>query len=397
MIKLSERVQRLVPSATLAMAAKAAALRAQGVDVISFSMGEPDFDTPAHIKDAAKASLDRGFTKYTPIAGIPKLRAAIVRTLKEDRGLEYAADEVTVTCGGKQAIANALLTLVGPGDEVIIPAPYWVSFPAQVELADGVPVIIDTAATGLKLTPEALARAVTQKTRVLILNSPSNPSGIVYTAQEVHALAQVCLDHRIAVISDEIYEHLLFDGMRHVSIVQAEPRMRPFTVIANGMSKSFAMTGWRLGWAVGPREVIAKMNELAGQQTTHATSFVQEAGIAALEGSRDDLAKMVAAFEQRRNRMHEQLVAIPGVACHMPQGAFYHFPDMRGVIGKQFRGVTIENDADLVRILLEEAHVATVDGTSFGAPGFIRLSYATSLEAIDEGMERIRRVLTECA
>jgi aspartate aminotransferase len=385
MIKLSERAKELIPSATLGMATKAAKLRDEGVDVISFSNGEPDFDTPAYIKDAAKGSLDRGFTKYTPVAGIPKLRDAISRKLSRENRLEYPSDTITVTCGAKQAIANALLAIIDPGDEVIVPAPYWVSYPPQVKLAGGKPVAIDTADSELKLTANALLKALTPKTKALILNSPSNPSGVVYSKEELASLAKVCVERNIAVISDEIYEYLLFSDGGHVSIVNAYEEVKPLTIIVNGVSKGFSMTGWRLGWASGPKEIITKMSQLAGQQTTSPASFVQEAAISALDGPRDEVMGWVEQFKVRRDAMQEHLSSIPGVSCHTPMGAFYHFPNMS----------SFGDDLALAELLLTKGHIATVAGTPFGAPGYLRISFATSLEKIDEGMQRLKSVLND--
>lgn len=394
-MNLSKRAKKLTPSATLGMAAEAQRMRAEGIDVISFSTGEPDFDTPSYIKDAAKASLDRGCTKYAPPAGMPALREAIVRKLERDNGLAYTSQEISVTSGAKQAIANALLALVDPGDEVIVPAPYWVSYPPQVLLAGGEPVIVDTTKTGMKITPETLASAITGRTKALIFNSPSNPTGVVYSRDELAAIARVCVEKNVIVISDEIYEYLIYADEGHVSIVDADERMRPLTIIVNGVSKGYAMTGWRLGWAAGPQEVISKMSQLAGQQTTSPTSFVQEAAVVALDGPRDEVARMAGEFCARRDRMHALLRDIPGVSCHVPEGAFYHFPDMRAFMGKKCGGVEIDNDIALARALLTEAHVATVAGSSFGAPGFLRFSFAASTDMIDEGMRRVRKVLCE--
>jgi aspartate aminotransferase len=394
-IKLSKRVQKLAPSATLGMAAKAAALRAQGANVISFATGEPDFDTPANIKEAAKKSIDRGDTKYAPSAGIPKLREAISKKMKRDNGLDYAPEEITVSCGAKQAIANALLATVDEGDDVIVPAPYWVSYPAQVKLAGGNPIILDTTANRMKLTPDQLANACSGKARAIILNSPSNPTGAVYTSDELKAIAKVCREKDIVVISDEIYEHIVYDDAKHVSILNADESLRDNTIIVNGVSKSFSMTGWRLGWAAGPKEVITKMNQLAGQQTTSPTTFVQHAAAAALEGSFEDVKHMCAAFAERRNRICAMLNEINGIEVERPAGTFYVFANMQSFIGKRFGNTAIPDDLALAELLLTEGHIATVAGTPFGAPGFIRFSFATSIENIEEGVARLRDVLTK--
>lgn len=395
MAHLSKRARNLKPSATLGMAAKAAELRAQGVNVISFATGEPDFDTPANIKEAAKQSLDRGETKYAPSAGIPKLREAISKKMKRDNDLTYAPEEITVSCGAKQAIANALLATVDDGDDVIVPAPYWVSYPAQAKLAGGNPVILDTTANRMKLTADQLANACGDKTRALILNSPSNPTGAIYTADELKSLAQVCREKDIVVISDEIYEHIVYDDAKHVSILNADSSLRNNAIIINGVSKSFSMTGWRLGWAAGPKEVIAKMNQLAGQQTTSPATFVQHAAVAALEGSFEEVKHMCAAFAKRRERICAMLNDIRGIEVDRPEGTFYVFANMQAFVGKRFGDTAIADDLTLAELLLTEGHIATVAGTSFGAPGFIRFSFATSIENIEEGVNRLRRVLTE--
>ena len=395
MAHLSKRAQQLKPSATLGMAAKAAELRAQGVNVISFATGEPDFDTPNNIKDAAKASLDRGDTKYAPSAGIPQLRKAIAAKMKRDNNLTYAPEEITVSCGAKQAIANALLATVDDGNEVIVPAPYWVSYPAQIKLAGGKPVIIDTAANDMKLTPDQLTNACNKNTRALILNSPSNPTGAVYTEGELKALAKVCREKDLVVISDEIYEHIVYDDAKHVSIANVDEALRDNIIIINGVSKSFAMTGWRLGWAAGPKEIIAKMNQMASQQTTSPATFVQHAAVAALEGPFDEVRHMCAAFAERRDRMCAMLNDINGISAERPAGTFYSFANIKTLIGKRYGDTEIIDDLALADLFLTEGHIATVAGTPFGAPGFMRFSFATSLENIEEGVGRLRDVLTK--
>jgi len=393
--KLSKRAQQLAPSATLGMAAKAGKLRAQGVDVISFATGEPDFDTPSFIKDAAKQSLDRGDTKYAPSAGIPQLRQAIAAKMKRDNDLDYAPEEITVSCGAKQAIANALLAIIDDGDDVIVPAPYWVSYPAQIKLAGGNPVIVDTTANNMKLTAEQLSNACGDKTKAIILNSPSNPTGAVYTADELKAVAKVCREKNLIIISDEIYEHIIYDDAKHVSIANVDSSLRDNIIIVNGVSKSFSMTGWRLGWAAGPKEIIAKMNQMAGQQTTSPATFVQHATVAALEGPMDEVNQMCAAFAERRERICAMFNDIKGIATAKPAGTFYVFADMKAFIGKSFGDTKIPDDLSLAELLLTEGHIASVAGTPFGAPGFIRFSFATSIENIEEGVKRLRDVLTK--
>lgn len=395
MIEISDLLNMLAPSATLSMAAKAIKMREEGIDVIGFSTGEPDFDTPLHIKEAAKKSLDRGFTKYAPACGTSSLRQAISEKLKRDNLLEYSSDEITVTSGAKQAILNALLVILNPGDEVIIPAPYWVSYPIQVKLAGGKAVCVDTTNSNLRITKELLKSTINNKTKALIFNTPTNPSGVVYSEEELKDIAAVCLEHNIAVISDEIYEYLIYDGLKHTSIVQANPHMKDLTIIVNGVSKSFAMTGWRLGWAAGPKHIINKMTLLASQQTTCATSFVQEASVQALNGSMEEVKMMAGEFKKRRDLMYSLLTDIPDVSCTKAEGTFYLFPNMRNYIGKNFKNIQIENDIELANLLLTEGHIATVAGTPFGTPGFLRFSFATSEENIKEGMTRLKRVLTE--
>lgn len=391
-MKISKRAQEMGASATLAMAAKAKELAAKGIDVKNFAQGEPDFDTPAFIKNAAKKALDAGLTKYPPSAGTPELRAAICRKFKKDNGLDYSENEVVVTCGAKLAIFNALQVTVDPGDEVVIPAPYWVSYPDQVKLAGGEPVIIPTSGSGgFRLTPDALSRAITPKTSAFILNSPSNPSGCAYTRDELAALAKILVEKNIAIISDEIYEKLVYGNFTHTSIAGVSPEAKSLTIVINGLSKSHAMTGWRMGYAAGPQDVISKMTTLGSQQITGIPLFIQKACIEAMTGDQTEIEKMKDEFEKRRDLMLELLLTIPGVKCAVPEGAFYLLPDMRAFIG---RGKNSPADADaLAEYLLSEAHIATVSGDPFGAPGHIRFSYATSRENIVEGMKRLKNTL----
>ncbi len=398
MMRISERAKMMKPSATLAMSAKAAKMRADGVDVISLATGEPDFDTPKSIREAGKRGIDEGLTRYTPTSGIPALKAAIREKLSRDNGLEYSDGEVTVTCGAKQAIYNALQVLVDPGDEVIVPAPYWVSYPEQVKLAGGEPVILPTDSKGaFKITPSDLEAAMTDRTRAIILNYPSNPTGSTYSRDELGRIGELCVRHGVAIISDEIYEKLLYGGKAHTSIASAHPPCKGIAIVINGVSKTYAMTGWRMGYAAGPGDVIAKMSSLAGQQTSNIPGFIQKACIEALTGPQDEVARMREEFRMRRDLMHELVSAIEGVRSNLPDGAFYLFPDVSGCFGKSGGGRAVGNSDEMAEYLLDEAHVAVVSGDPFGAPGHIRLSYATSREKIEEGVKRLNRALSELA
>jgi len=394
MIKISKRLQAIKPSATLAMNAKAREMRAQGVDVISFAAGEPDFDTPANIREAGKRAIDEGLTRYTPSSGMPELKEAIAAKLERDNRLEYSADEITVSCGAKHAIYNALQAAIDPGDEVIVPAPYWVSYPDQVALAGGTTVTLPTyATTGFRITPEQLDKAIGGKTRAIILNYPSNPTGSTYSAEELKALGELLAEKGILIISDEIYEKLLFNGGTHVSIAAAHPPCRENTVVVGGVSKSYAMTGWRMGFAAGPAEIISRMSMLAGQQISGIPGFVQKACLEALGGPQEEVARMRDEFKRRRDLMIERLATIEGVRCHVPDGTFYLFPHVDEHLGKSSGGRQIETSLDLADYLLEVAHIATVAGEPFGAPGHLRLSFATSTENIEEGTARLAEAL----
>jgi aspartate aminotransferase len=397
MNKLSKRAKEMKPSATLAMAARAASMRADGIDIISFATGEPDFTTPMAICNVAKKGIDDGLSHYTPSAGIPELKKAICKKLARDNGLEYAENEVTVTSGAKQAIFNALQVMIDPGDEVIIPAPYWVSYPTQVRLAGGTPVIISASADeNFKISPDELRANITERTKAIILCSPSNPSGSAYTRDELAAIGELLSENEIGIISDEIYEKLVYDNFKHVSIVKACPAVREHTVVINGVSKAYAMTGWRMGFAAGPSEIISKMTMLTGQQTTCLPAFVQKACAAALDGIVDDeIESMRCEFSKRRNLMLEKLSNIDGISCHTPEGAFYLFPKVNEYFGKKFGERPINTAKDLAELLLEEGHIAVVSGEPFGAPEHIRLSYATSEENIKEGVRRFSNILKQ--
>jgi aspartate aminotransferase len=395
---LSERIRGIKPSATLALNAKALAMRAEGIDVVSFGVGEPDFDTPKHIRDAAIRAIEEGFTRYTAVGGIPELKDAIIEKFRRDNDLAYEPDEVIVSCGGKHVLYNLAQAFLDPGDEVIIPAPYWVSYPPIVMLAGGSPVIVSTAeADDFKLSPESLEKAITPRTKMLVLNSPSNPTGSCYTESELRALAEVILKHDIWVISDEIYEKLVFGDTRFWSIAQASDEMKSKTFVVNGLSKTYAMTGWRIGYAAGAREVIGGMSKIQGQSTSNPNSIAQKAAVAALRGSEDFLQAMIEAFDERRKHLVERLNAISGIHCNLPGGAFYAFPNVSHYFNVEADGKTIKDSTDLCEYLLNQASVALVPGIAFGDDGFVRLSYATSLDRIDEGLDRIEVALKRLA
>lgn len=396
-MKISARARTIGASPTLALDAKTKKLQREGINVISFGVGEPDFDTPQHIKKAAIDAINAGFTKYTPSSGIPELREAICAKLKKDNGLDYKPSEVLVSVGAKHSIYNAVLALVDPGDEVLIPAPYWVSYPEMVKMAGGVPVFIPTGIeTGFKITREALESAITPKTTVLILNSPSNPTGAIYTESELRDIASVCLKHNIAVISDEIYEKLVYEG-KHVSFAALGPEVKAITVTVNGVSKSYAMTGWRIGYAAGPADVIEAMGNIQSHSTSNPTSIAQKAALAGLTGPQDELEAMRVEFKKRRDYMVKRLNEMPGFKCLVPPGAFYVYPDVSALIGRKLAGRVVTDDSTLADILLDEARIAVVPGKAFGTEGNLRFSYATSMELIEEGLNRLAKVLETLA
>lgn len=381
MIKLAARVGEVPPSITLAIAAKAKAMRAEGIDVCSLSTGEPDFDTPEHIKAAAKQALDAGKTKYGPVAGEPQLKAAIARKLQSDNNLHYQPENIIVTNGGKHSLYNLMMALIEPGDEVIIPAPYWLSYPEMVKLASGKPVIIRTdASTGYKITPEQLNRAITPKTKLFVLNSPSNPTGMVYTRAEIKALAEVIVDRDILVVSDEIYEKIIYDGAQHVSIGSLGQEIFDRTIVSSGFAKGYSMTGWRIGYLAGPIELIQATSTIQGHSTSNVCTFAQYGAIAALESSQESVEKMRLAFADRREVIFELLDAIPGISCIKPDGAFYMFVNISKT------GMTSLQFCDA---FLEQQQVAVIPGIAFGADDHIRLSYATDLGTIKKAVERL--------
>lgn len=390
MNQLSDRLNRLAPSATLAMSQKSAELKAQGVDVINLSVGEPDFNTPDHIKEAAKRAVDENYSRYSPVPGYPALKKAIVDKLKNENGLDYEPSQIICSNGAKQSVCNAVLALVNPGDEVIIPAPYWVSYPQMVLLAEGTPVTVEaTIEQDFKITPEQLEAAITPKTRALILCSPSNPTGSVYSAEELETLAAVLRRHEnVIVLSDEIYEHINYVG-RHASIASCEG-MKERTVVINGVSKAYAMTGWRIGFIAAPEWIAKGCNKLQGQYTSGPCSVSQMAATAAFAGDQTCVETMRQAFERRKNLIVRLAKEIPGLEVNDPHGAFYLFPKCSSFFGKRDGDRVINNSTDFALYLLEVAHVATVGGDAFGSPACFRMSYATSDENITEAMRRIK-------
>ena len=392
-MKLSDRINRLAPSATLAMSQKSGEMKAQGVDVINLSVGEPDFNTPAHIKEAAKKAIDENYSRYSPVAGYASLREAVVRKLKRENGLSYTPAQISVSNGAKQGVCNTVMTLVNPGDEVIIPAPYWVSYPQMVKLAGGTPVIVNTGfAQDFKMKPEQLEAAITPRTRLLILCSPSNPTGSVYSKEELKALADVVLSHEdVYVLADEIYEHINYTG-RHESIAQFAG-MQERAIIVNGVSKAYAMTGWRIGYIAAPEWIVKGCNKLQGQYTSGPCSVSQKAAEAAYNSDQSCVEEMRLAFERRRNLIVSLAKDIPGLEVNCPQGAFYLFPKCSSFYGKSYGSYIVNNSTDLAMYLLDEAHVATVGGDAFGDPECFRMSYATSDDNIKEAMRRIKEAL----
>ena len=391
---VAERLKRIQPSQTTAMRQRAQALKAEGKDVLAISSGEPDFDTPRHIREAAIAAIERGETRYTDISGTLALRRAVAEKFRRDNDIIYAPEEIIVSTGGKQVIYDAMIATLNPGDEVIIPTPCWVSYPDIVGLADGVPVLLPCGPNQqFKLTPAQLEAAITPRTKWLVVNTPSNPTGATYSAAELAGLAEVLLRHpHVLVFTDDIYEKLIFDGRRFATFAQVEPRLRDRTVTMNGCSKAYAMTGWRIGFGGAPRGLIKAMDKLQGQSTSNTCSIAQAAAIAALTGPQDETERMRQAYERRRDMVVGMLDATPGLRCHLPEGAFYAFPDMTACLGRSTAaGTRIESDWDFVFALLSEAGVATVHGAAFMFPGHFRISFAAADENLREACNRIRR------
>ncbi|MCQ0971571.1 pyridoxal phosphate-dependent aminotransferase [Paracoccus sp. TK19116] len=396
---LSDSIARVQPSPTIAMTQRASELKAEGRDIISLSAGEPDFDTPDHIRQAGKDAIDAGHTRYTAVDGMPALKAAVARKFKRENGLDYTPAQITVGTGGKQILYNALMATLNPGDEVIVPAPYWVSYPDMVRLAGATPVMVPCPAeTGFKLTPEALKGAITPRTKWLILNSPGNPSGAGYDRTAMKALTDVLLDApHVWVLADDIYEHLVFDGFEFCTPAQVEPRLKDRTLTMNGVSKAYAMTGWRIGYGAGPETLIRAMAKLQSQSTSNPSSISQHAALAALDGPQDYIAESRTAFQRRRDLVVSGLNQCEGITCPTPQGAFYVYPSITGLIGRTSDGGTqITTDEDFANALLEETGVAVVFGAAFGLSPHFRISYATSDEELTDAVARIRRFCAGC-
>jgi aspartate aminotransferase len=393
---ISERARRALPSPTLAITAKAKQMKADGIDVVNFAGGEPDFDTPQNVKDATIKALLAGVTKYTPTTGTPELKQAICDKLKRDNGLEYAPSQIIVSIGAKHSIYNTVLALCDGGDEVVVPAPYWATYPEQVKLADAVPVYVETDdRTGFKMTPDMLKSAVSPRTKALILNSPSNPTGAVYNRADLQEFAKIAVDRGFYVIADEIYEKMVYEGNEHASIASFNEDIKKLTVTINGLSKSFSMTGWRVGYAAGEQDIISAMGRIQDHSTSNAVSFVQKGAVEALNGPQDFVSMMVKAFDERRKVIVSGLSAIPGMVCPNPGGAFYVFPNVSAFLGKTYNGKVLSGSDDFAAFLLEDAKVAGIPGSGFGADQNIRLSYATSMEEIKKGLQRIGEAVTK--
>ncbi|MEW6265977.1 MAG: pyridoxal phosphate-dependent aminotransferase [Thermodesulfobacteriota bacterium] len=389
-MNLAKRISEVAPSPTLSLDAKTKALKASGQDIVNFGVGEPDFDTPEHIKAAAIKAIEDNFTRYTDSGGIPELKAAVAAKFKRDNNLDYAPEQIVISCGGKHALYNLAQALFAEGDEVIIPAPYWVSYPSIVILAGARPVIVPTSEkNGFKMTREDLKRAVNSKTKAVILNSPSNPTGSVYTRAELEALAEVVLEHDLLVISDDIYEKIIYDGLEFVNLANLGPELKARTIIAHGVAKTYAMTGWRIGYLAGPKEVAAAVNKLQSQSTSNPCSIAQKAALAALTGPEDSVTTMRAAFDERRKYLVETLNGMEGVSCLRPGGAFYVFPKVSACYGRKAGNRTITGSNDLADHLLEEAGIAVVPGAAFGDDQCLRLSYAISLADNKKGLSRL--------
>ncbi len=377
------------------VATEAKRMLAEGINVLDFSVGEPDFPTPLNVKDAAKTGIDDNHTKYTAIAGTVELRKAIAEKFKRENNLEYDVNEIIVTNGAKQGVFNALFAIINKGDEVIIPAPYWVSYPDMVSMSEGNPVFIKAdEKNGFRITPEQLEKAVTSKTKALILCNPSNPTGSAYSKKELEDIAAVCLKHNFYIITDEIYEKLVYDNFKIVSFASLNPEIKKRTIVVNGVSKSYSMTGWRIGYAAGPKDVIAAMNKIQSHSTSHPSSISQFATIEALVGSQSTISEMISEYKRRRDFLYDQLMSIDGITCYKPEGAFFLFPNISAFFGKKNNKLKVNNSVDFAMFLLTEAKIAAVPGSGFGAEGFLRISYATSMENITEASKRLKEIVT---
>lgn len=390
-MRISQRCQRVTGSLTLAIDAKAKEMKQKGIDVVGFGAGEPDFDTPEHIRKAAKDALDLGKTRYTPAAGMPELRQAICDKLKRDNGLDYVPQQIVVSNGAKHSLFNSFQALLEEGDEVIVPGPYWVSYPEIVRMAGGVPVIVEgREENNFKPTIDDFRAVVTDKTRAVVINSPNNPNGFVFTREELQAIGDLAIEKDLSIVSDEIYEFLVYDGAEHISIASLSPEIKERTIVINGMSKAYAMTGWRIGYTASPLNAAKAMTNFQSHSTSCPNSIAQYAALTALSGPDDQLKSMVAEFDRRRRRIVELINEIPGLSCKPPKGAFYVMMNIGGVFGKRYNGAPIVDSMSFTQLLLDNSHVAVVPGAGFGADAYVRLSYATSMENIEKGLARIK-------
>jgi aspartate aminotransferase len=395
-MSVSQRARNIVPSATLAISATARRMRAQGIDVIGFGSGEPDFDTPDHVKEAAIQAIREGFTTYTASGGIDELKDAVVIKLKRDNGLEYTRDQVLISCGGKHSLFNVFQALLEPGDEVIIPAPYWVSFPEQVKVCDAKPVFVHTnERDGFRLHRAQVERHVTPRTKILVLNSPCNPTGAALTPAELKGLGDLAMEWGFWLLSDETYEALVYDGYQHVSVASLSEEVKARTILVNSLSKAYAMTGWRVGYTAGAKDVIQAMDSLQSQETSNPTSIAQRAAVVALTGPQEPTYRMREEFDRRRRCIVDRLTGMPGISCLSPQGAFYVFPNVSGTFGKHHLGTTIRTSTEFAAYLLDAARIAVVPGVEFGSDDHIRISYATSMANIEKGMDRMAAAIAQ--
>ena len=391
---ISPRIAQISPSLTLAITAKAKQMKADGIDIIGFGAGEPDFDTPEHIKEAAKKALDEGFTKYTPASGTAELKEAICNKFKNDNNLDYSPAEIIVSCGAKHSIYNVIMTLCSEGDEVVLPSPYWVSYPEVIKATGAKPVILQTTQeNNFKLSQAQLEEVITPKTKLLILNSPSNPTGMLYTKEELEVLSKILVKKGVFCISDEIYEEIIYDGEKHISIASLGEAIKDLTIVINGVSKAYSMTGWRIGYAAGRKDIIKAMSNLQSHSTSNPTSIAQKAALAALTGSQEPIQIMLAEFKKRRDYMIERLNSIKRISCLKTQGAFYVFPDISELFGKSFNGKIITDSMSFTELLLNEAKIAVVPGVAFGSDKNLRLSYAISMDNIKKGLDRMDEFL----
>jgi aspartate aminotransferase len=391
---ISQKVQSIKPSLTLSIDAKAKALTQKGVDIINFGIGEPDFDTPKNIKEAAITAINNGFTKYCPVPGTFEIKNAIISKLKRDNNTTYLPEEIIVSSGAKHSLYNLFQAIIDPEDEVIIPAPYWVSYTDMVILAGGKPIILNTTdKNNFKISSDLIKKSITSKTKAIIINSPSNPTGVTYCQNELKEIAQICLENRILLISDEIYEKLVYDNFKFTSIVQSCPEVKDNAILINGVSKTYAMTGWRIGYAAGNKQIISAMTKIQSQSTSNASSISIKAAVEALNGTQEYVETMREEFEKRRNYIVERLNSIEGINCIKPEGAFYVFPNISSILCKSFNGKVINSDIEFTDYLLDQAKIAVVPGSAFGAKGYIRISYATSIENIQKGIDRLEKAL----